>query len=194
LLAILLPRLACAETVEGTARIIDGDTIEIKDQKIRLWGIDAPELAQRCTEDDVLYPCGLDASHALARRIGRKLVSCTRRDTDRYGRMVALCRVEDLDISQWMVTQGQAIAFRKYSLDYVAEEDQAREAKVGIWAGEFQDPSDFRHQKHRGHAPEQRLAAYVRARMMWTKPAGDAESAALISGQAAERRCVRRAD
>ena len=83
------------QTMEGTARVVDGDTIEVKDQNIRLWGIDAPEMAQRCTEDGVLYLCGLDAPHALARRIMRKLVSCTRRDTDRYGRVVALCNVED---------------------------------------------------------------------------------------------------
>ena len=74
---------------------------------------------------------------------------CVRRDTDRYGRMVALCSVEGIDIGQWMVQQGQAIAFRKYSLDYTADEDRARAAKVGLWAGEFQDPSDFRHQNRR---------------------------------------------
>jgi Staphylococcal nuclease homologue len=95
-------------------------------------------------------PCGLDASHALAKQIGRKRLICVRRDTDRYGRMVALCTVEGVDISQWMVTQGQAIAFRKYSLDYIADEDRARAAKAGLWAGEFQDPSDFRHQKRGG--------------------------------------------
>jgi endonuclease YncB( thermonuclease family) len=146
----LMPVLAHAETVEGMARVVDGDTIEVKDQKIRLWGIDAPEAAQRCTEDGAAYPCGLDASHALAKRIGRKPVTCVRRDTDRYGRMVALCTVEGVDISQWMVTRGQAIAFRKYSLDYIADEDRARAAKAGLWAGEFEDPSDFRHKKRGG--------------------------------------------
>jgi hypothetical protein len=95
----------------------------------------------------------MDASRALAKQIGRRPVSCTRRDTDRYGRMVALCIVEGVDISKWMVTQGQAVAFRKYSLDYVAEEDRAKAAKIGVWAGEFQDPSAFRRQS-RGAAPE----------------------------------------
>jgi endonuclease YncB( thermonuclease family) len=85
-LALFPPSLAHAESVEGTARIVDGATIEIKDQKIRLWGIDAPEAAQRCTEGGALYPCVLDASWVLAKQIGRKLVVCTRRDTDRYGR------------------------------------------------------------------------------------------------------------
>ena len=130
IILVFMPGLARAETVEGTARVVDGDTIEIRDQKIRLWGIDAPELAQRCTEDGAVYPCGLDASHALAKRIGRKRVTCVRRDTDRYGRMVARSTVEDVGISQWMVTQGQAIAFRKYSLDYIADEDRARATKA----------------------------------------------------------------
>jgi hypothetical protein len=66
--------------------------------------------------------------------------------------MVALCSADGIDLSQWMVQQGQAIAFRKYSLDYVADEDQARAAKVGLWAGEFQDPSEYRHQ-HRREMP-----------------------------------------
>jgi endonuclease YncB( thermonuclease family) len=152
-LAIFLPHVAQAETVTGTARIVDGDTIEIKDQKIRLWGIDAPEPAQRCTEGGTPYPCGLDASRALAKLIGRKPVTCTRRDTDRYGRMVAVCSVDGMDISEWLVTRGQAIAFRKYSLDYVGDEDRAKAGKIGMWAGEFQDPSDFRRQS-RGAAPE----------------------------------------
>ncbi len=95
-------------------------------------------------------PDAYDAAHALAKQIGRKRVSCTRRDTDRYGRMVARCTVQGVDISQWMVMQGQAIAFRKYSLDYIPDEDRARAATAGIWAGEFQDPSDFRHQKRGG--------------------------------------------
>jgi hypothetical protein len=66
--------------------------------------------------------------------------------------MVALCSVEGVDLSKWMVMQGQAIAFRKYSLDYVAEEDRAKAGKIGMWAGEFQDPSAFRRQS-RGGAP-----------------------------------------
>lgn len=147
LIGLLLPHNASAgDLVEGPARVVDGDTIEIDDQRIRLWGIDAPEVSQFCAEDGARYPCGLDVSQALRKRIGSQQVSCARRDTDRYGRMVGLCTIEGgIDISRWMVQQGQAIAFRKYSLDYVEEEYRAKVAKVGIWAGEFQDPSDYRH-------------------------------------------------
>jgi endonuclease YncB( thermonuclease family) len=186
-LAALLPPPVCAETVEGAARVVDGDTIEIREQRIRMWGIDAPELAQRCTEDGHLYPCGLDASQALRKRIGRKPVSCVRRDTDRYGRMVALCRADGIDLSRWMVQQGQAIAFRRYSLDYVEDEDRAREARVGLWAGEFQDPSDSgirtgaNQQARLGHV------GHVPARMTAIAPAVDVAGAAVIPGRADER-------
>jgi endonuclease YncB( thermonuclease family) len=150
LLIVLLPFPAiCADRVAGVASVIDGDTIEIHGRRIRLWGIDAPEAAQRCMEDGALYPCGLDASRALFKKIRRNSVSCTRRDTDRYGRMVALCTVEGVDISRWMIEQGHAIAFRKYSLDYVADEDRARISRVGMWAGEFENPSDFRRHMRR---------------------------------------------
>ena len=126
LAVVLSGPASAADLVEGTALVIDGDTIEINDERIRRWGIDAPEVARRCTEEGTSSPGGLDGSQALRKRIGRKTVSCVRRDTDRYGRMVALRTVDDVDISRWMVQEGQAIAFRRYSLDYVEEEDAAR--------------------------------------------------------------------
>ena len=162
LLAVLLPHAArAADLVKGTAFVIDGDTIEINDERIRLWGIDAPESAQRCTEDGRLYPCGLDVSQTLRRQIGRKPVSCVHRDTDRYGRMVALCTVTGINISQWIVQQGQAIAFRRYSLDYVADEDAARAAKVGLWAGEFLNPSEFPYQARRATPRAEHRGLYL---------------------------------
>ena len=149
LLAVTLPHAASAETLTGSARVVDGDTVEIADTRIRLHGIDAPEAAQRCTDSTGrLYSCGLDAGHALRQRIGRQGVTCTRRDTDRYGRMVAVCTVgaPAVDVGQWLVQQGHAVAYRKYGLDYVPDEDAARLARVGMWEGTFQDPSAFRHQ------------------------------------------------
>ena len=140
---------ARAETVAGSARVIDGDTVDLDGTRIRLHGIDAPEAAQRCTDSAGRpWPCGLDAGQALRQHIGRQAVTCIRRDTDKYGRMVAVCTVgaDALDVGRWMVQQGHAVAYRKYGLDYVADEDAARLARVGMWEGTFQDPSAFRHQ------------------------------------------------
>ena len=189
LLLLSMALLNCAfaaECVTGVARVIDGDTIEISETRVRLWGIDSPELAQRCTKDGALYPCGFDASRALAKLIRRKSVSCARRDTDHYGRMVALCRIEGLDLSRWMVEQGQAIAYRKYSLDYVPDEQAARAAHRGLWAGEFQNPADFRHDARRepvavANGPKPNAAAArhdCACPRIETAPAGDVASGA----------------
>jgi endonuclease YncB( thermonuclease family) len=79
--------------------------------------------------------------------IGRRTVSCDERDVDRYGRIVGRCLVGDLDINEWLVAQGLALAYRRYSLDYVAAEDQAREAGLGMWAGKFEPPWEWRHRR-----------------------------------------------
>ena len=106
---------AAAEIV-GRATVIDGDTIEIRGQRIRLFGIDSPESAQLCQAGQKPYRCGQQAALALADRIGERTVRCQERDTDRYGRVVAVCYVGSEDLDRWMVEQGWAVAFRKYSL------------------------------------------------------------------------------
>lgn len=133
-----------ADRVAGVASVIDGDTIEIHGERIRLFGIDAAESGQSCTRQGVRYRCGQVAAFALSDKIGRRVVRCERQDTDRYGRMVATCRLARTDLGAWMVRQGQAIAFRKYSRRYVPEENKARSEKRGLWSGEFWRPSRFR--------------------------------------------------
>ncbi len=131
--------------IAGVASVIDGDTIEIHGQRIRLFGIDAPEKGQRCTtKAQEIWRCGQKASLALSDRLGRKTVTCEERDWDRYGRMVAICLLGKEDISAWMVHEGLAVAFRKYSTAYVGYENQAREARAGMWAGHFEWPWDWR--------------------------------------------------
>ncbi len=84
---------------------------------------------------------------ALADLIGRRPVQCEQRDTDRYGRVVAVCRVGDIDLGAWLVRRGYALAYRRYSKDYVDEEEAARKSKAGIWAGKFVPPWDWRRGK-----------------------------------------------
>jgi endonuclease YncB( thermonuclease family) len=144
-LLLLWSSLALAAVLSGQASVIDGDTIEIHGQRIRFFGIDAPESHQTCGADQQTYRCGQQAALALADHVGQQTVSCEKRDVDRYGRIVAVCRAGGEDLNAWMVSQGWALAYRHYSTAYVSEEDAARVAKLGIWRGTFTAPWDWRH-------------------------------------------------
>lgn len=156
---------AMAETITGTASVIDGDTLEIRGGRIRMQGIDAPESRQLCEKGGKRYLCGKDAANALADKIGRQTVSCATEETDKYGRAVAVCRAGGADLNQWMVAQGYALAYRKYSTAYAPDEDAARAAKRGIWAGTFEDPEQWRHRTRGGR--EKTAAKTKRSRGSW---------------------------
>lgn len=135
---------SAADPIIGQASVIDGDTIEIHGQRIRLHGIDAPESAQTCLVNGKQSRCGQQAAKALADRIGRLTVTCDPRDVDRYGRVVAVCNAGGEDLNGWMVRKGMALAYRQYSTDYVPQEKAASKAKVGIWRGSFVPPWEYR--------------------------------------------------
>ena len=126
------------------ARVIDGDTIDVGAVRVRLHGVDAPESRQSCLAGERRWPCGEQATRALAGRIGGRTVSCEERDRDRYGRVVAVCHAAGEDLNAWMVRQGWALAYRKYSRAYVADESAAKAARRGIWRGRFVAPWDWR--------------------------------------------------
>jgi endonuclease YncB( thermonuclease family) len=155
ILAVLLiatPGLALANAggtkpprvVEGPARIVDGDTIWIGETKIRLYGIDAPETKQTCVVANKPWRCGEAASEALRRLLGNTPVTCEDQGSDRYGRMIGQCFVQGEDIEAWMVLNGWALAYRRYSLDYVDEEKTAQDARTGLWRGDFVPPWEWR--------------------------------------------------
>jgi endonuclease YncB( thermonuclease family) len=140
---------ACAPsppTVTGRASVIDGDTIEIHDQRIRLWGVDAPEGRQSCDDaDGAAYACGRLSANRLDQHLQDKTVSCFEEDTDRYGRMVARCEVDGEDLGAWLVRRGYAVRYDRYAGSaYVLEERAARQDRAGIWAGAFTSPEDWR--------------------------------------------------
>jgi endonuclease YncB( thermonuclease family) len=137
-----------APAIQGTASVIDGDTIEIHGERIRLDAIDAPESSQLCIDAaGKRYRCGQKSAFALADMIGRSVVSCEPKGRDRYKRTIAVCFKGDINLNAWMVSQGWAVAFRKYGIDYISQEDEARLARRGIWAGSFEMPWDWRARK-----------------------------------------------
>lgn len=138
-------RAPVVENPVGVASIIDGDTLEIHGQRIRLHAVDAPESRQTCQRaNGSSWRCGAEAARALDAFVGRATVSCTRKDVDRYGRLVARCSARGQDLGAWMVREGWAVAYRRYGKAYVGEEDAARQARRGLWSGRFDMPWDWR--------------------------------------------------
>lgn len=133
-----------AETLMGRASVIDGDTIDIHGQRVRLHGIDAPESGQTCEAKGEIYRCGQRAALALHELADGKPIECRPLDLDRYGRLVAVCWSGGMDLNARIVEMGWALAYRRYSLDYVDEEQSAASSGVGMWAGSFVAPWDFR--------------------------------------------------
>ena len=135
------------KTKGGYLKIVDGDTIHIGKNKYRLHGIDAPETQQQCKRENKKYKCGMEATRFLKSLIKDKnQVICEKKDMDRYKRIVAICYYNNKDLNKLMVKNGWAIAYRKFSKDYVDDENFARLNKLGIWKGNFIEPELWRKQ------------------------------------------------
>ena len=142
---LVCPSNAYSSSLSGKAAVVDGDTLDINDTRIRLHGIDAPESGQKCAnKSGGEWRCGQSATKALSRLVDGKTVFCANLKDDRMGRFVASCKVANLDIGAAMVGSGNAWAFVKYSQDYVSLEDAARKARRGIWQGTAQRAWEFR--------------------------------------------------
>ena len=135
-----------AKTIVGEAKVIDGDTIHIEKNKIRLHAIDSPETKQTCTLDTQEWFCGKQSTIELKKLINDQNLTCKVNDIDIYNRFVAVCFIDEIDINQWMVKNGWAIAYRYYSTDYINDERFARENKLGIWTSQFLKPYIYRQQ------------------------------------------------
>ena len=144
---INLPAAAATKTLEvQVSAVTDGDSLRAGAMRLRLFGIDAPELAQKCqSAEGHDYACGIVARDRMRELvpIGTDL-QCTHLDTDRYKRLVVSCKNENGDIAEQLIAEGLAIAYRYYSHRYVPAELYARENRLGIWAGSFQEPYEFR--------------------------------------------------
>jgi endonuclease YncB( thermonuclease family) len=144
--ALFVSGIACAQSqVSGTARAKDGDSLMVGDQEVRLFGIDAPELDQSCQRGGKNWACGAAAKDLLNSLIGARSVFCSSTGMDQYRRVLARCVAGTTDLNRTMVASGYAVAFRRYSSDYVSAEESAMANRRGLWSGTFTMPSDYRH-------------------------------------------------
>ena len=139
--------------ISGPAYVVDGDTIKINGKKIRLSGIDAPEIKQKCKKPFIKimffnfqkdYYCGQLSKNKLTKKIGNKSVKCILLGKDRYKRYLAQCFKGNINLNKWMVRNGYAVAYRRYSKLYISDENFAKEEKLGLWKGTFVKPEKWR--------------------------------------------------
>ena len=142
-----------ASEIIGFPKVVDGDSIHIKSYKIRLEGIDAPEMKQKCKKPYLQimfftfqkdYYWGQVSKKKLLQKIGNKSVKCILLGKDRYKRYLAKCFKGTINLNRWMVRNGYAIAYRKYSKIYIPDENFAKEEKLGLWGGTFIKPEKWR--------------------------------------------------
>jgi endonuclease YncB( thermonuclease family) len=146
-LRFVLPVLALGLAAAAPAtNIVDGDTFTLGAERVRLWGVDAPEGRQVCQDAaGQNFRCGDVARDRLVSLIGGRPVDCRLKDRDTYGRMVAQCSVDGRDLGEAMVRAGWAVEYRQFSRGtYAAAEVEARTAKRGLWAGTFDAPDLWR--------------------------------------------------
>ena len=126
------------------AIIIDGDTIKIGEERIRFSGIDAPEINQTCISEGVEVFCGKISKSLLVDKTSLEQVKCISEGKDQYNRTLAECFVNGESLSRYLVRQGYAFAYRKYSKKFIKDEDYAKEKKMGMWNMKFLFPWDYR--------------------------------------------------
>ena len=142
-----------ANQILGSAKVVDGDTIKINGKIIRLFGIDAPEKKQICKKNWLSinfftftknYYCGKVATKKLKKFISNKKAKCIGSQKDKYNRLIAICYVRNKDINMWLVRNGLAVSYKKYSSKYLHQEKMAQKEKIGLWQGEFDMPWEWR--------------------------------------------------
>lgn len=137
------------EIREDGFRIVDGDTIhfEFETRKVRFSGIDAPEIGQVCIYNSKKFDCGLQTKKVLEDFIGVELPICNTEGLDNYSRELAECFVNGESISKYLVKNGYAFAYRKYSDKFITDEEFAKKNKLGLWKTEFSYPWEYRQKK-----------------------------------------------
>jgi endonuclease YncB( thermonuclease family) len=138
----------------GIPIVIDGDTLRIKNEKIRLEGVDAVEQKQTCMitksqKAKSVWQCGKKATEALTNKVRGKEIRCYSERRDSYKRIVATCELEGENLNRWLVSNGWAVAYSFYTTAYVPEEVVAKREQKGVWGGVFEQPRRYRESKVR---------------------------------------------
>ena len=124
--------------------VVDGDTIKLGDVKIRFSGIDAPEINQTCVANEGKVACGKISRDILITKVTNNKISCTDEGKDFYGRVLGECFVNGESLSRYLVREGFAFAYRKYSDKFISDEEYAKSNRLGMWSMKFQYPWDYR--------------------------------------------------
>ena len=156
IITFFLTQTLNSSEIYGIPKIIDGDTVHINNKKIRLEGIDAPEIKQQCKRNFLQisifigfqfsknYPCGVTSKTKLINKIDNSKIKCISSSKDRYKRYLATCYKDKINLNKWMVRNGYAVAYKRYSKDYIKDEEFAKENKRGMWDGSFTMPEKWR--------------------------------------------------
>ena len=143
-LSILFTLLLTYSVHADKLTVTDGDTIRIGEERIRFSGIDAPEMKQTCLYQEIEFNCGEYSKNLLIEKISNQEVNCIRESKDQYGRTLAECFVGKESLSSYLVREGYAFAYRKYSDKFIDDEEYAQSKGNGMWSMQFLFPWDFR--------------------------------------------------
>jgi endonuclease YncB( thermonuclease family) len=145
------------QTFTGRYRVVDGDSLALGGTRLRLLGIDAPELSQVCTRADAPWRCGEAAKERLASFVAEGDIECKGDRKDKYRRLLVTCFNNGMNINRTMVQQGLAVAFG----DYASEEERARQGHIGLWASDFTRPVDWRRAHKAGMEEETHVPSFL---------------------------------
>jgi endonuclease YncB( thermonuclease family) len=155
LVAVVSTYLPREGAIAGDVRVVDGDSLHVGDTEVRLFGVDAFEGRQVCSRDGNPWRCGEAAADELRTLTAGRPITCSKKDTDSYGRTVAVCSNGSADLGAELARAGLALAYREFSDDYVDEENEARAARRGAWAGDFTPPWEARRRGQDAQLPPQ---------------------------------------
>ena len=160
-LIALIPTPLAAQTLVGTAQVVDGDSLLVGGKMVRLFGIDAPEGDQTCKRGGETWRCGDASAEQLRALIGGASVTCHPRDIDKHDRVVAVCHAAGYELNRTMARAGWATAYRSFSDAYVVDETRAKIERIGIWDSQFELPEYHRMAKRPATQSQPRRASYA---------------------------------